>query len=270
MVVCYSVSRSMSLTFYRRPTHSHPVYLQWSRSTNLRPGIRIGTTTNSRSMETARIVGVWHGMGSIRSPDWFPLTAIFARVYVTDLAHFEGIELSVSVPEEALRFAAYLRRIVRAATAVSLPGPHGTALPCRRRPEHRPCPGRLIVDRQDIPPEIAWECPSCGEGGVISGWRGSSVDLSADRLPPIGACVSIIIPETPYRLLLDGMLFDVDAERVIYSAQLGPDGVVLTANDEHLEELAGYVAFEANHAKSRAARRRWDEIFEALDSVLRR
>jgi hypothetical protein len=97
----------------------------------------------------------------------------------TDLRHFEGIELDPEAPAPALRLAQYLRRITRAETTLGGTGLHGTALPCRRRLGRIPCPGLLVVDRQDVPPRIHRECPVCREAGVIDGWQGPDDDLSA-------------------------------------------------------------------------------------------
>jgi hypothetical protein len=189
-------------------------------------------------------------------------------VYVTDICHFDGIELDASAPREGQRFAEYLRRIVRAGSASPEAGSRRTALPCRRRPGHRPCPGRLMVERQDVPPRIWWSCPACGEEGVIDNWRGSPYDLSiGDRHGDKKRRISAVIPEEAYRLLLSGMLFDQESERIIYSARLHPDGVALYAGEESLEELAGAVAFEANHAEARPRQRAWDGVFEMLDAA---
>jgi len=50
-------------------------------------------------------------------------------VLVTDLRHFEGIELDPGAPAPALRLATHLRRIVRAATVFAGRGIQPTALP---------------------------------------------------------------------------------------------------------------------------------------------
>src|SRR5580698_1809482 len=154
-------------------------------------------------------------------------------VYVIDLRHFDGIELSPDTPGPALKFAHYLRRAVRAATASSERGPRPTALPCRRRPERRPCPGRLVVELQDLPSRVGWHCPACGEEGWIDGWQGSLYDLSGiagaaergDLKRVRDDLKRVVVPEEHYQMLLDLLSIDRWCERFIYAARPKPGGV---------------------------------------------
>jgi hypothetical protein len=187
-------------------------------------------------------------------------------IYVTDLRHFDGIELDPDAQGPALRFARYLRRIVRAATTLPGQGVRTTALVCRRRPGHLPCPGRLCVERRDIPAQIRWGCPACGEEGVISGWRGSSDDLSATaRADYERSPVSVVLPERAYRLLLDELELDRECGSVLYGAQPHPDGVELTGHESDFEELMGVVAVEANYSPTPSRRRRLEAACRLLD-----
>ena len=60
---------------------------------------------------------------------------------VTDLGHF--LDLPDNVPGPARRLAEQLSLIVRAATAVDPGFEWVSALPCRRRPGRRACPGHV-------------------------------------------------------------------------------------------------------------------------------
>jgi hypothetical protein len=186
--------------------------------------------------------------------------------YVTDLRHFEGVELDPEAPGPAVRLALYLRRIVRAATALQGRGPQPTALPCRRRPGRVPCPGHLIVELHDVPSEIRWQCPSCSEGGVIDGWQGALDDLSArSQSDDIGSPRRVVIPEKAYAMLLGELVLDHECEGMIYSARPHPEGVELLGTEDDFEELLSAVAAESNHAPTRKSQRRWDAIFECID-----
>lgn len=186
--------------------------------------------------------------------------------HVTDLRHFEGIELDPDAPAPALRLVRHLYRIVSGATATRDRGPHATALPCRRRPGRLACPGRLVVGLQDQPPRINWECPACGEAGSIEGWQGLPPDLSGVARPDEDdELTSVVLPEKTYQLLLDELYMDRQCERLLYSARLGPDGVELSGPEEDFEELVGVVAFEANHAPTKKLQRRWDDVCEHLE-----
>lgn len=123
------------------------------------------------------------------------------------------------------------------------------------------------MERQDVPSQIRWECPVCGEAGVIDGWQGSLDDLSAfssseDSTNP----VSVVLPEKAYQMLLDELILDPVCEQVLYGAQPHPDGVVLSGTVDDFEELMGVVAFEANHSATRHRQRRFDDIYAGLDA----
>lgn len=194
-------------------------------------------------------------------------------MYVTDINHFDGLELIEDPPRPAVLLAEHLRRIIAAATAHASPGEHATALPCRRRPGHKSCPGRLVVRRQDLPEQITWGCPVCasstGEEGCITAWRGSLYDLSnsvqAEEDEPV---ISVVVPNDAYRLLIGNMTFDMDRERIIYTARPHEHGAELVMTEVDCDMLAGFVAFAANHAGNRRLQRRWDEIFQLLNREL--
>src|SRR6266545_5050082 len=72
---------------------------------------------------------------------------------------------------------AYLGAIVAAASVASTNQVLETPLRCRRRPGRKPCTGYMRL-RQDAGARIVWECSTCDDNGVISGWRGTPWDLS--------------------------------------------------------------------------------------------
>src|SRR5260370_8222353 len=79
----------------------------------------------------------------------------------------------------ARRLAQHLGDIVRAGTAGEVGDPWVSALPCRRRPAHRRCPGRMtiaIVGAEAAAP-IRWWCTVCDDEGVISNWANTPTTL---------------------------------------------------------------------------------------------
>ncbi|MDQ2727355.1 MAG: hypothetical protein M3Y91_05735 [Actinomycetota bacterium] len=190
-------------------------------------------------------------------------------MFVSDLRHF--LDMPDDVPGPARRMGEHLVFVVRAATA----GPAGdswtTSLPCRRRPGHRPCPGRMMVFRADLPAPIDWKCSSCGDEGTISGWEGSPFDLRRQRSRLTGRPgdrVGVIVSDEVAATLRDLVLMDTDSERLVFSARPADGGVVLAADEDDLDELVGFVAAEANHEANRRRQKRLDDAFAVLSDAI--
>jgi hypothetical protein len=190
-----------------------------------------------------------------------------AAVYVSDLRHL--VDLPDSTPGPARRMAEHLSLLVRAATAGEAGQLWVSALPCRRRPGRRACPGHLRVSRTDIPPSIEWRCTSCGVEGVISGWEGSPFDLR-DRRAEHGAGpgVRVVITSEVAATLRSLTVVDTDGERVVFRAGVLDEEIVLAGDEDDLDELIGDVAFEANHEQNRRRQKRLDAAFELLNDAL--
>jgi hypothetical protein len=99
-----------------------------------------------------------------------------ANTWITDLTHFidETGGLHRLLSGSGLRLARHMAAIVAAATDQS---PRGEAakVRCRRRPKRCPCPG--IIEYRLCPDErIIWNCPLCGDNGVISNWQSTAWD----------------------------------------------------------------------------------------------
>lgn len=166
--------------------------------------------------------------------------------------------------------AEHLTLIVRAATAGEGGQAWVSALPCRRRPGRRPCPGHFALFRTDVPPSIEWRCTACGDEGVIGGWEGSVFDLRPRRPELVSMdTIRAVVPAEVATTLRGLLLVDTAGERLVFRARLADDAgsVVLAAGDDDLEELLGYVAAEANHEKDRRRQKRLDQAFHALNDV---
>jgi hypothetical protein len=185
---------------------------------------------------------------------------------VTDLHHF--LDLPQDTPGPAWRLAEHLSNIVRAATAGDAGTAWESALPCRRRPANRACPGRIVVLRTEPGAPIRWQCSVCDDAGVISNWEDSVFDLRRRQLAVAGAASEIVIPNQIAAALRDLQLLDPDCERLVFRIRAHHDeGAILAATDDDLEELIGSVAAEANHEPNRRRRQRLDAAFDALNDA---
>jgi hypothetical protein len=186
---------------------------------------------------------------------------------VTDLHHF--LDLPPDTPGPARRLAEHLGSIVRAATAGDAGTGWETALPCRRRPANRRCPGRMIVLRTEPGAPIRWQCSVCDDAGVISNWEDSPFDLRRRQLTVAKAANQIVIPTQVAAALRDLQLLDTDCERLVFRIRAHNNHAILTATDDELDELIGFVAAEANHEPNRRRQQRLDAAFDALNTAAR-
>jgi hypothetical protein len=186
-------------------------------------------------------------------------------MFITDLHHF--LDLRASTPGPARRLAEHLSNIVRAATAGDAGTAWESALPCRRRPANRRCPGRMIVLRTDPSAPIRWQCSVCGDEGVISNWADSPFDLRKRRLTLADPVNELVIPNEVAAALRELQLPDADCERLVFRIRAHNDRAVLPATDDDLDELIEFVASEANHESSRRPQQRLDTAFDALSDA---
>ena len=184
---------------------------------------------------------------------------------VTDLEHF--LDLPADTPAPARRLAKHLGDLVRAATAGDVGMAWESALPCRRRPGNRACPGRLIALRPGSDAPIRWQCSACADAGVISNWAGSIFDLRPRALALAPATHDHVIPHEIAAALRDLHLLDPDSERLVFRIRAHPAGAALSASDDDVEDLLGAIAAEANHEPDRRRRQRLDAAFQALNSL---
>jgi hypothetical protein len=185
---------------------------------------------------------------------------------VTDLHHL--LELPPDTPGPARRLAEHLGNVVRAATAGDTGAAWHSALPCRRRPGNRACPGRMTVLRTEPESPIQWECSACADAGVISNWAGSIYDLRRRNLAVVESADDLLISSEVATALRELQLLDADRERLVFRIRAHHDGAVLSANHDDLEDLVGSVAAEANHEPNRRRRQRLDAALDALDGAI--
>jgi hypothetical protein len=186
---------------------------------------------------------------------------------VADLNHYLDMPHDASGP--ARRLAQHLGDIVRAGTARMVGDPWVSALPCRRRPAHKRCPGRMTISivRAEASAPIRWWCSVCDDEGEISNWADSPHDLRRRRLSVAGDVDEVIVSDETAAALREMMLLDPDCERLVFGMRAHPDGVALLTSADDLEELIGFVAAEANHESNRRRRDRLDAALDALTAA---
>ncbi|HYO02277.1 MAG TPA: hypothetical protein VET27_10500 [Mycobacterium sp.] len=184
---------------------------------------------------------------------------------VADLHHF--IDLPPDIPGPALKLGEHLISIVQAATAGDAHTAWESALPCRRRPGNRRCPGRIIVisTRPDTP--IRWHCNRCGDDGTISNWAGTPYDLRRRKLTLAEPLHEVVIDANVAATLRALTFLDIDCQRAVFAIRARDDRLHLAVTDGDLDELIGAVAAEANHEPNRRHQRRLDAAFDALNTA---
>jgi hypothetical protein len=95
--------------------------------------------------------------------------------WVTDIRHFlDGAGALPEMPGPALNLALFLGAIVAWVTSSAVD--RRTNVPCRRTPGRRRCRGEILAALAPDGAEISWQCPVCGDNGVIHGWEGTRWD----------------------------------------------------------------------------------------------
>ena len=84
-----------------------------------------------------------------------------------------------SLPGPVHKLAEFFGAIVASVSSESLGTPMSTLVRCRRHPGRKKCIGEIlaVIERRRL--RVEWECPVCGDNGVIHNWRGTVWDCSA-------------------------------------------------------------------------------------------
>ncbi|MCO6479522.1 MAG: hypothetical protein J5I94_23005 [Phaeodactylibacter sp.] len=76
------------------------------------------------------------------------------------------------------RLADFFGAIVTFATSFEEEPFLNSNIKCRRRPGRKPCRGKIQALLDLDTDNIVWQCPVCGDNGVISGWQETPWDAS--------------------------------------------------------------------------------------------
>ena len=94
--------------------------------------------------------------------------------WVVDMRHYideDTGELTEIIPQRVLSLAIFFGAIVAWVTDHLPEGDERTNVPCRRSPRRRRCRGDIIAKLDRTSGYIVWQCPLCGDNGMIHGWE---------------------------------------------------------------------------------------------------
>lgn len=97
--------------------------------------------------------------------------------WVTDITHLLDEFGNIAADSGPGRRFAEFQVALIALISHPEPVPKELRVPCRRRPDRKPCKGSIegFVD-PDLH-VIVWQCPACGDNGYINNWQGTLWDL---------------------------------------------------------------------------------------------
>ena len=100
------------------------------------------------------------------------------NTWVIDVRHYLDDDGQLAVKSgPARKLAEYVGEIILCVTAGPANEDGFIPLPCRRRPGRKPCTGIIVADYDKTDPQtIIWQCPACGDQGLISGWQETQWD----------------------------------------------------------------------------------------------
>jgi hypothetical protein len=170
------------------------------------------------------------------------------NTWVTAMVDFlDAAGYMVDMPAPARNLANHLGAIVSALTSQPPGQWRETSVRCRRRPGRRPCAGRIRAVVEVGSGEIAWQCPTCDDNGLIHHWEGTPWDRTSGGPRPVSVqdqsratiLAGRIVQVTYARAMLDRV---ADAAKVPSTTLDGENlpGLVIDGIDrERLGELAG-------------------------------
>ncbi len=102
-----------------------------------------------------------------------------SNTLIVDFSHFldENGDMA-PLPGAAERLFQQLAAIIIMATHPDSETLPEYQVPCRRRPQRKPCPGTIQADLDDETEEIVWWCPICQDTGIISNWQETLWDMT--------------------------------------------------------------------------------------------
>jgi hypothetical protein len=133
--------------------------------------------------------------------------------------------------------ADFIDQVISAATVgPDIKNKH-SAIRCWKRPDHRRCPGRIIVGILATG-EIEWKCPECGCAGTINHWEGSWPDLSELRIDDPPPYYELIFLPQDFDFLVKCLAQNPEYDATIYAAVWNGENVILRSSALEIKELS--------------------------------
>jgi hypothetical protein len=124
------------------------------------------------------------------------------------------------------------------------------------------------VNRTEVPAIIEWRCTACDDHGIVHGWQGTPWDLTnpaADK-----PRLEVAVPAAEHQAMATGNFLDTACERVVRSARRRGETALMRASEDDLDNLAGFVAFDANHTAVRLRQKLLDSAHFRIQEALRK
>lgn len=115
---------------------------------------------------------------------------------------------------------------------------------------------------------VEWHCSFCDDQGVITNWKGTRWDLSRWCCSTEPKLRELMLTHEELRELRNNLTFDPECECLIWGAILTPNGIVMRATDEELDDLLGFIAAESNHEEKKRRRNILDRVYDKIDALL--
>ena len=154
--------------------------------------------------------------------------------WITDLTDLLDSHGQIPDWSPSSRIAAHFAAIVTAATGSPSATLRETPVRCRRRPNRKPCPGKIQAGFEPGTGAIHWSCPVCQDQGWLSKWQGTQWDQGGRvGLPRIDRVV--------YRHgLTDDIETEEGLEEIVLEGPAVTEDIVRSIHDNELLGTSGF------------------------------
>ena len=114
-----------------------------------------------------------------------------------------------------------------------------------------------------------WTCSNCPDSGVIHNWEDSPYDLRPPRRLDEPGLITIELTAEEHAEFRRLELLELDSERLVWGPTAILGGLLLVGSGDDLDNLVGFVAFEANHLEDRRRQRRLDAVVGKREAALK-